>query len=183
MERNCVPHIACVSCPSVVAPQCDCSIASMIAHGTHPSRHLACESREPQLVNKGETPVCCNVDWGGSRINRNSLKKQVTRRSHLTSAHHLWQPGTGRRCPHGCLRGPVLSPLPHIALINDTIRNVTPHSMALHHCCLRSWALLTLLPKLSVPDCSRKAANDRVLAGPHLVAITPQLRSCDCKAG
>lgn len=76
LERNCVLHIACVSCSSVVAPQCDCSIASMIAHGTHPSRHLACESREPQLVNKGETPVCCNVDWGGSRINRNSRRSR-----------------------------------------------------------------------------------------------------------
>ncbi len=35
LQRNCVPHITCVSCPTFAAPQCNCSTASMIVHGTH----------------------------------------------------------------------------------------------------------------------------------------------------
>ena len=36
LRRNCVPHIACVSCPYVAVQQCNCSIASMIVHETRP---------------------------------------------------------------------------------------------------------------------------------------------------
>ena len=95
LQRNCVPHAACVSCPSVAAPQCDCSIASMIVHGTPISRHLTCESRQTQLANKDETLVCCNVDWGGSRIVR--IDRETGHESPLS--HHCTPSLAARHWP------------------------------------------------------------------------------------
>lgn len=99
-----VCHTACVSCPSVAALRCDCSLASMVVHETHPSRRLACESCQPSWPTRAKHPIA-----------QRSKSRVAT---HLTTiAHYLWKAGTGRRCPHGCLRGPALpwaiTPPPH----------------------------------------------------------------------
>lgn len=116
LQRNGVPHVACVSCTSVVAQQCNCSIASMIVHAmrTH-SVIWHVKVARPSWSRKGETPVSCDVT--GLRLERFAHCPQFPKEAgHESSSSHSGTPSLGtRHRPQmsAWLFMGSLSPLPH----------------------------------------------------------------------
>ena len=135
---------------------------------THPSRHLACETRQPQLVKKGETSVSCDVT--APRLGRSTQRPQFPEEAgHESSSSHSSTPSLAvRHRPQmsaWMFTGFLITPPPQ-----NAIREATPlHLSTLSARLLGSFDAVAedVGPRFIVQ--SRQSPD--VLVGFHLVAI------------